>query len=64
MADKATLPRWIEVLITCSIFVLIDAFFLFGMYYFGAKFSIFTAFIILLGGLFMFAIGMSTAKKK
>jgi hypothetical protein len=55
-------PGWIKVSVFCSIVALILAFLLSIIYYAGVKFLMVPAFILLLVGLVMFAIGMSAAK--
>jgi hypothetical protein len=61
--DQArSFPGWIKVSIVGSIFAIILALMLSSLYYIGAKLLMIPAFVLLLVGLVMFAVGMSAAR--
>ena len=60
-SQELSFPGWIKVTVFGSIFLIILAISLSSLYYIGVTFLMFPAFILLLAGLTLFAIGMSAA---
>jgi hypothetical protein len=61
-SEALSFPGWVKVTIFGSIFLIILAIVLSSLYYIGVKLLMFPAFILLLAGLALFAIGMSAAR--